>query len=226
MRNITRSTRCMTDLPGASGSAGQEVLQGIPVNEIFPDKDLWGDVLTHPFYCSPVVHIPGEISDPLTISKLEDFNHFLINMRYDFHEGVIQAGYIQSLQRELNQTPAGLLPGKLDLMLHREYANLCNFGYINGVPSPLEQWNYKFLFFILIICISVIALISLFWRIKKRKNAKCEESKPSCTGVPRQGPASSGSQTPDTDRRVPREYREALSIVQPQRLQREELRGT
>uniref|UniRef100_A0A803LQP5 Uncharacterized protein n=1 Tax=Chenopodium quinoa TaxID=63459 RepID=A0A803LQP5_CHEQI len=40
---------------------------------------------------------------------------------------------------------------------------------------------------------------SLAYRKKKNiKNLKCEESKPSCTGVPRQGPASSGSQTPDT----------------------------
>ncbi|MCD7454394.1 hypothetical protein HAX54_024761 [Datura stramonium] len=77
----------MTDLPGASGSAGQEVLQGIPVHEIFPDKDIWEDILTHPFYCSPVVHIPGEIVDPLTISKLTHLNHFLINMRYDFMKG-------------------------------------------------------------------------------------------------------------------------------------------
>lgn len=45
-----------------------------------------------------------------------------------------------------------------------------------------------------------ILCICIFWRRKKknRKNLKCEESKPSCTGVPRQGPASSGSQTPDT----------------------------
>ncbi|KAL3646593.1 ATP synthase subunit H protein (Va0H) (atp6H) (Atp6v0e) [Castilleja foliolosa] len=231
----------MTDLPGASGSAGQEVLQGIPVHEIFPDIDIWEDVLSHPFYCSPVVHIPGSIVDPLTISKLTQLNHFLINMRYDFYEGVIQAGYIQSLQRELNQTPAGLLPGQLDFMLHREYANLCNSWYLHtsgahspldlcrayqnwchswylktlGIPSPLEQLNYPFILSIIIICISVIAIICLFWRIKnkKRKNEKCEESKPSCTGVPRQGPASSGSQTPDTDRRVPSPL--SLSLLQP-----------
>ncbi|KAL6491698.1 ATP synthase subunit H protein (Va0H) (atp6H) (Atp6v0e) [Orobanche gracilis] len=220
---------------------GQEVLQGIPVHEIFPDIDIWEDVLSHPFYCSPVVHIPGSIVDPLTISKLTQLNHFLINMRYDFYEGVIQAGYIQSLQRELNQTPAGLLPGQLDFMLHREYANLCNSWYLHtsgahspldlcrayqnwchswylktlGIPSPLEQLNYPFILSIIIICISVIAIICLFWRIKnkKRKNEKCEESKPSCTGVPRQGPASSGSQTPDTDRRVPSPL--SLSLLQP-----------
>jgi len=33
--------------PGVSGSARpEEFLQGIPVHEIFPDKDIWEDVLT------------------------------------------------------------------------------------------------------------------------------------------------------------------------------------
>lgn len=64
----------MIDPFGASGSARQEVLQGIPVHEIFPDKDIW-DVVTSPFYCSGAVHIPGEIVDPLTISKLTRLNH-------------------------------------------------------------------------------------------------------------------------------------------------------
>ena len=70
------------------------------------------------------------------------------------------------------------------------------------VPCPLEpQFHYPFS----IIMILMIAILCIFWRRKKknRKNLKCEQSKPSCTGVPRQGPASSGSQTPDTGRRVP-----------------------
>nr|AKQ51030.1 Cytochrome c maturation subunit C [Neobartsia pedicularoides] len=106
-------------------------------------------------------------------------------------------------------------------MFHREYANLCNWShswYINtfGVPSPLEQFNDPFFFGIISISVIVIiCILFLFWRIKnkKRKNSKCEESKPSCTGVPRQGPASSGSQTPDTDRRVPSPL--SIYLLQP-----------
>lgn len=190
-KRITGSANYMTD---PSGSARQEVLQGIPVHEIGED------VLSHPFYCSSVVHIPGEIVDPQTISNWTHFNHLLIHIQRDFYDNVIQAGYIQFLQRELNHTPAELLAGKLDLMLQREYANLYHYWYINGVqsplylcreyanwchywyiravsiPSPLEQFHYQFLFWI----ISVIAILCLFlfWHIKnkKRKNKKCEES--------------------------------------------------
>lgn len=102
---------------GASSWKGREVLQGTPILE----KDM-EDALASPFYCSGVVHIPGEIEDPLTLSKLSDFNKFLVNMRYDFYEGVIQPGYTQSLQRELDETPTGSLPAKLDSMLSRERA--------------------------------------------------------------------------------------------------------
>ncbi|KAL6513793.1 ATP synthase subunit H protein (Va0H) (atp6H) (Atp6v0e) [Orobanche minor] len=188
----------MIDPSGASGSARQEVLQGIPVHEIFPDKDIW-DVVTSPYYCSNMLHIP------------------------DLFDRVLEPVYTQSLQRELDVTSAELLPAKLDFMLNREYENWYNWynsWYINNlgggsfVPSPLEQLNYPFHFCILIIFIAIICIF-IFWRIKnkKRKNEKCEESKPSCTGVPRQGPASSGSQTPDTDRRVPSPL--SLSLLQP-----------
>nr|YP_010144821.1 hypothetical protein KYW51_mgp04 [Mirabilis jalapa]QQL93539.1 hypothetical protein [Mirabilis jalapa] len=194
---IARVHNYMTD---PSVSAGQEVLQGIPVHEIGED------VLSHPFYCSSVVHIPGEIFDPQTISNLTHLNHLLIHLKHDFNNNVIQPGYIQSLQRELNHTPAELLSGKLDVMLHREYNNLYHYWYLSGAQSPLDlcreyaNWchywyirtvsihsplepfhfsiNYQFLFSI----ISVIAILCLFlfWHIrnKKRKNKKCEESKP------------------------------------------------
>ncbi|KAL6496003.1 ATP synthase subunit H protein (Va0H) (atp6H) (Atp6v0e) [Orobanche hederae] len=100
--------------------------------------------------------------------------------------------------------------------IRRVYETWCHNWYrhietLGGVESPLEQfYTYTFLqlfFFIIGISVSVIACI--FWLNKKRKNEKCEESKPSCTGVPRQGPASSGSQRPDTDRR---RYVIALSL--------------
>ena len=70
----------MVDPSGASGSARQEVLQGIPVHEIFPDIDI-SDILTSPFYLAGVVHISGEIEDPLTISKLSIFNQLLVHIR-------------------------------------------------------------------------------------------------------------------------------------------------
>lgn len=156
-------------------------------------------------------------------------------MRHDFFKGVIQPDYIQSLQRELDKTCPGLLSSKLSHMLTREYDYWYNFYYnnIGGsrsnhdwyvnkfgslVPSPLEPLlNDHFSFYIMIIILIMIAIlcICIFWRRKKknRKNLKCEESKPSCTGVPRQGPASSGSQTPDTGRRVPSPL--SLSLLQP-----------
>ncbi|KAL8474015.1 hypothetical protein ACS0TY_030751 [Phlomoides rotata] len=84
----------------------------------------------------------------------------------------------------------------------------------DSIPLPNQEnmWNYKassaddY-------SVVIPGITCIFWRIKKRKNEKCEESKPSCTGVPRQGPASSGSQRPDTDRRVPSPL--SLSLLQP-----------
>nr|YP_009121970.1 ATPase subunit 6 [Hyoscyamus niger]AJK91366.1 ATPase subunit 6 [Hyoscyamus niger]QEP94809.1 ATPase subunit 6 [Nicotiana tabacum/Hyoscyamus niger cybrid]QEP94850.1 ATPase subunit 6 [Nicotiana tabacum/Hyoscyamus niger cybrid] len=132
---------------GASGSARQEVLQGIPVQDIFPDIDIW-DIVSSPFYFSGTVHIPGEIEDPLTIVKLSDFNKFLVNVRYDFFGGVIQPAYTQSLQRELDVTSEELLAAKLDFMFNREYGfwydcycNCKNPGGGSSVPSPLEQFE-------------------------------------------------------------------------------------
>lgn len=165
---------------GSSGSSEQEVLQGIPVQELVSNIDIW-KVITSPFYYSGVVNIPSEIADPLTIFKLSNLNQFLVDMQYDFFGGVIQPIYIRSLQEELYKTRPELLPAKLDSMLNIEYLNwyINNPGGGGFVPSPLEQLNYyPFHFCILII---FIAIICIFWRIKnkKRKNEKCEESKPS-----------------------------------------------
>jgi len=44
---------------------GRPVLEGIPV----PKEHTW-EAVASPFYCSSLVHIPGEIEDPLTLSKL------------------------------------------------------------------------------------------------------------------------------------------------------------
>jgi hypothetical protein len=104
---------------GASSSEEREILQGVPIQNL--GIDAW-DAVGSPFYFAGVVHIPGEIEDPLTIERLSAFNHFLINLRYDFYGGVIQPGYTQSLQRELDCTPAEALPAKFDSMLSQERA--------------------------------------------------------------------------------------------------------
>lgn len=53
--------------PVSSGALSQShpVLEGIPV----PKEHTW-EAVASPFYCSSLVHIPGEIEDPLTLSKL------------------------------------------------------------------------------------------------------------------------------------------------------------
>lgn len=218
----------LLDASGASGSGMPEViLQGIPVP---PGIDL-ASIYSSPFFFSPSVWISGDIEDPLIISKLSNFNQFLLVLQKDFFQGTIQGPYIKALQGVLDQTSPALLAGKLDFLLIREYNSwynvyaknmglgvpvhdwyVKNFGKF--VPSPLEPLltdNFGF-FFIGILLIVVFSISLLLWR-RKRKNFKCEESKPSCTGVPRQGPASSGSQTPDTGRRVPSPL--SLSLLQP-----------
>lgn len=114
----------MMDPSGASGSEMPSViLQGIPVP---PDIDL-SSVYSSPFFFSTSVWIPGDIDDPLTISRLTNLKKFLVIMRHDFFKGVIQPDYIQSLQRELDKTCPGLLSSKLSHMLTREYDYWYNF---------------------------------------------------------------------------------------------------
>lgn len=170
---------------GASGSGMPEViLQGVPVP---PDMDL-SAIYSSPFFFSTSVWIPGEIDDPITISKLSNLNKFLVIQRKDFFNGVLQPDYIQFLQRELDVTPPELLPSKLDFLLNREYHYWYQFyapnnglrvpnhdWYINQfghfIPSPMEPLVYDnwFLFFIGII---VVFSISLFLWLRKRKKRK------------------------------------------------------
>jgi len=59
---------------GASSSQGRDViLEGRPIK----DEEEWG-VLASPFYMSKVVHLSGEIEDPLTFSKLGKLNGLLL----------------------------------------------------------------------------------------------------------------------------------------------------
>nr|WFQ81718.1 ATP synthase F1 subunit alpha [Coptis omeiensis]WFQ81721.1 ATP synthase F1 subunit alpha [Coptis omeiensis]WGU50317.1 ATP synthase F1 subunit alpha [Coptis deltoidea] len=96
---------------------GRPVLLGIPV----PEEHTW-EAVDSPFYCAMVVHIPGEIQDPLTLYKLSKLNGFLLFLQQDKLGGVMQPHYTQALQAELNQTAADLLPSKLDSILWRESA--------------------------------------------------------------------------------------------------------
>ncbi|CAL9238895.1 unnamed protein product [Arabidopsis halleri] len=108
-------------------------------------------IINHPFYCSGTVALAEELVDPIIMERLTRLNHFLVNMRWDFNGGVIQAGYIRNLQRELDQTPAELLGDKLNLIFFRESLNLStsvNNWYLQnlGVPGPvnfLQEYEEK-----------------------------------------------------------------------------------
>ena len=76
--------------------------------------------MASPLYFSSVVHIPGEIEDPLTLSKLSKLNGYLLFWDLDVKKE-ISGGYTQALQRELDQTAAVLLPAKLDFIIAREH---------------------------------------------------------------------------------------------------------
>lgn len=112
--------------PVSSGALSQNnpVLEGRPV----PEEHTW-EAVASPFYCASVVHIPGEIEDPQTLSKLSKLNGFLLHLHLDLW-GQIEPGYTQSLQRELDQTPEEFLAVKLDSMLSRERAKFyTRYGY-------------------------------------------------------------------------------------------------
>ncbi|XP_022862591.1 uncharacterized protein LOC111382786 [Olea europaea var. sylvestris] len=95
---------------------GRPVLEGIPV----PEEHTW-EAVASPFYCSSVVHIPGEIQDPLTLYKLSKLNGFLMFLQQDIFR-VIEPGYTKAIQQELDQTATGSLPAKLDSIIRRERA--------------------------------------------------------------------------------------------------------
>ena len=153
------------------------VLQGVPV-----PYSMLSSVYRAPNFISGSVWIPGEISDPHTISALSKFNKFLVVQRHEFFNGTIQPAYIQSLQRELDMTSADLLTGKLHFLLNREYHEwymdyaprmglsvpkhdwyVSQFG--SFVPSPLESLYCQPSS---IIIISIIAIIAsgILWRCR------------------------------------------------------------
>lgn len=105
-------------MPTASGALSQRhpVLEGIPVRE----EDIWDTPTAASFYFSSVVHIPGEIDDPLTLLKLSKWNGYLLFFDVDVKKE-IRGAYTQAIQRELDQTAAVLLPAKLDLLIASEH---------------------------------------------------------------------------------------------------------
>ncbi|YP_717121.1 hypothetical protein BrnapMp023 (mitochondrion) [Brassica napus] len=157
---------------------------------MFPNTSL-DAITEHPLYCSGTVALKEELVDnPIIMGSLTRLNHFLINMRWDFQKGVIQSEYILNLQRELDHTPAELLSDKLNFIYFRESLNLwtrvnewylqnlgvpgpanflqeyeekCYSNYVKvmEIPTPLEEWNFKFLFSIL--AIGIFCLFLFCW---------------------------------------------------------------
>lgn len=109
-------------------SQGRPVLEGIPVRW----EDIWDTPTAASFYFSTVVHIPGEIEDPLTLSKLSKLNGYLLFFDEDVKKE-ISVAYTQAIQRELDQTAAVLLPAKLDSFIVREHDRFLN--HIRGGKS-------------------------------------------------------------------------------------------
>ncbi|YP_008992278.1 hypothetical protein Salmi_Mp012 (mitochondrion) [Salvia miltiorrhiza] len=175
---------------GSTSSSPSEILQGIPIQNLGIEES---DAVSSPFYFAGVVHIPGEIENPLTVEKLTQLNHFLVNVRRDFANNIIQSSYTKFLQCELDQTPAELLSAKLDFMLNREYAHLyhyfqtlgthnpldlcrqyenwCHYWYLQtlSAPSPLDPFSTDPVLYAMLFSISIIA--AMFW-LKNRKNKK------------------------------------------------------
>ncbi|KAD5318115.1 hypothetical protein E3N88_18061 [Mikania micrantha] len=131
----------------------QEILPGLPVqgNE---------DRIIQLTVSQSTVCIPVEITDPTTLANLSQFNMLMISMKHDFLNSITPPGYIESLQRELNNTPAELLAGKLESMYQYEltslsnyyqsfgysdqhylnYLDFCNERYHSVVPNPVETF--------------------------------------------------------------------------------------
>lgn len=141
----------------------------------------WGSLVYRaPNFISGSVWIPGEISEPNTISALSNLNKFLVVQRHAFFNGTIQPTYIQFLQRELDMTSADLLTEKLHFILNREY-HLWYMDYAPSmgmsvpkhdwyvsqfgsfVPSPLESLYCQPSSIIRISIIAIIA-IGILWR--------------------------------------------------------------
>lgn len=101
--------------PGSSGPQSQPVLEGRPI----PKAQEW-EAIASGKYMASVVHIPGEIEDVSTLSKLGRLNGTLLFLKDYVWSGVIQPLYTRDIQDELDQTKEHLLPAKLDFVRRRE----------------------------------------------------------------------------------------------------------
>ncbi|RWR98175.1 cytochrome c oxidase subunit 2 [Cinnamomum micranthum f. kanehirae] len=112
------------------------LLEGIPV----PEEHTW-EAVASPFYYSSLVHIPGEIQDPLTLSKLSKLNGYLLFWDLDVKKEIC-GGYTQALQRELDQTAAVLLPAKLDFFIEKEETRFLTHKFGNTLWQTYANQSY------------------------------------------------------------------------------------
>nr|UGV20254.1 cytochrome c oxidase subunit 2 [Melampyrum roseum] len=94
----------------------KSILEGVPVH---PDK-IW-EALSSPFYAASVIHIPGEVEDPLTLYRLSKLNGFLMFLSDNIFQR-IEAQYTAEIQQELDKTEAASLSDKLEEIRRREFA--------------------------------------------------------------------------------------------------------
>nr|UIF91909.1 cytochrome c oxidase subunit 2 [Crocus sativus] len=101
----------------------KSILEGVPVH---PDK-IW-EALSSPFYAASVIHIPGEVEDPLTLYRLSKLNGFLMFITDNIFQR-IEAQYTAEIQQELDNTEAASLSDKLEEIRRRE---LARFGFTSS----------------------------------------------------------------------------------------------
>lgn len=107
--------------PVSAGPQSQPILEGQPVLEgrPIPKGQEW-KAISSGKYCASVVHIPGEIDDVSTLSKLGRLNGTLLFLKSYVFGGVIQPHYTRDIQEELDQTDEDSLPAKLEFLRRRE----------------------------------------------------------------------------------------------------------
>jgi len=77
-------------------------------------------------------------------ARMAKLNALMIKMTHDFFNDTAPPGYFESLQRQLDNTPGELLPGKLESMHQVEVVGLLNSFYNSGYPRPFTQCSDYF----------------------------------------------------------------------------------
>lgn len=109
----------MMDPSGSGGPQTEPVLEGRPI----PKEQEW-DAISSDKYCSSVVHIPGEIENMITLSKLSKLNAMLLFLKDHVFGGTIEPAYTREIQQELDQTDENCLAAKLEFIRRRECTKL------------------------------------------------------------------------------------------------------